>query len=123
MNFTEAEKQKFANQLAATKQISAEQAQKNREAITKVWAGASPVMGTLAEVYLRSRGIKGDLNLLGRNIMFHPRLLTWVDDKCKSYPDCWQLFAGKIMWGLRFTGHSLQKTATVKHLLKTQSYR
>lgn len=100
VNFTEAEKQNFANQLAAAKQISAEQAQKNRDAITKVWSGAEPVMGTAAEVYLRSRGIKGDLSLLGRNIMFHPRLLTWVDDKCKSYPGLLAVIRGKNHVGL-----------------------
>ncbi len=70
VNFTEAEKQKFANQLAAAKQISAEQAQKNRDAITKVWSGAEPVMELQLKFTFAHVASKVTCSLLGRNIMF-----------------------------------------------------
>lgn len=87
---TEEQKRQFAQQLEASKKLSDDEVKKRKEAIAKVWADAQPIKGTPAEVYLRSRGIGGDLSVFGRNLMYHPRLLTWVGDdgakKCKSFP-------------------------------------
>lgn len=87
--YTDEQKRNFAAQIQASKQLSPEEVEKRKSAIKKVWSGAKSISGTPAEVYLRSRGIKGDLTVFGRNLMFNPRLSVWVDDgensQYKSY--------------------------------------
>jgi hypothetical protein len=87
--YTDEQKRNFAAQIQASKQLSPEEVEKRRYAIKKVWSGAKSIIGTAAEVYLRSRGIKGDLSVFGRNLMFNPRLSVWIEDgensQFKSY--------------------------------------
>ena len=84
--FTDEQKRNFVNLVEAAKQLSEEEVEKRKYAIKMVWSNCKPIIGTKAEVYLRSRGIKGDLTVFGRNLMFNPRLTTWVNDERKSFP-------------------------------------
>ena len=54
--------------------LSQKEAERRQASIKRVWEGSQPIVGTLAEVYLRSRGIKSDLSHLGNNLRFHPKL-------------------------------------------------
>lgn len=89
-SYTPEQKRDFAKQLQAAKQLSPEEVEKRKKSIKAVWSGAKSLIGTPAEVYLRSRGIKGDLTVFGRNLMFNPRLSVWVDEgnggKYQSHP-------------------------------------
>jgi putative DNA primase/helicase len=59
---------------------SKEEATVRTERIRKVWKESGPIVGTLAETYLRSRGIKADLSYLGNNLRFHPSMPYKEDD-------------------------------------------
>jgi len=72
--FTEEDRRKFAERAAQCKEISEEEAKTRAEKISAVWKKATPIKGTAAEVYLLNRGLKGDLSVFGRNLMFHPAL-------------------------------------------------
>lgn len=48
--------------------------------IMKILRGAKDIEGSLAEVYLRSRGIKGDLSLVSEDLLYHPSLGYKEDD-------------------------------------------
>lgn len=52
-------------------------------ALQKVWSESLPLNGTVAEKYLRSRGIDGELPNSG-DVGFHPRLHYWDGDNEKS---------------------------------------
>ena len=71
--------------------ISPDVAAKRKAIIKRIWDGSQPIEGTIAETYLRSRGIKGDLSLMGNNLRFHPELSYKEDD---SSP--WQKFPGML---------------------------
>ena len=71
--------------------ISPDVAAKRKAIIKRIWDGSQPIEGTLAETYLRSRGIKGDLSLVGNNLRFHPALSYKEDD---SSP--WQKLPGML---------------------------
>lgn len=71
--------------------IDPEVAAKRTAIIKKAWDGSQPIEGTIAETYLRSRGIKGDLSLVGNNLRFHPSLSYKEDD---SSP--WQKFPAML---------------------------
>jgi len=51
-----------------------EEAEKRTQRIRRVWSESQPIQGTLAETYLRSRGIQADLSGLGNNLRFHPSM-------------------------------------------------
>lgn len=55
-------------------ELSAEEVEKRKKVLRKVWAGSKPIPGTPAETYLRNRGIKGDLSDLGA-LRYHSNLL------------------------------------------------
>lgn len=57
-----------------------EEAQKRTERIRKAWSESMPIMGTLAETYLRARGIKADLRYVGNNLRFHASMPYKEDD-------------------------------------------
>lgn len=55
----------------------------NAAKLERVWSGALPLEGTVAETYLRNRGITGDLPNTG-DVGFHPRLHYWDGNKGRS---------------------------------------
>lgn len=55
-------------------QLSEEEVAKRKDVLRKIWAKTAPVQGTPAEVYLRSRGIKGDVSDVNC-LRYHPRLM------------------------------------------------
>lgn len=59
---------------------SEQEAIKREKRIKKVWEESLPITGSLAETYLRSRGIFADLRYLGNNLRFHPAMLYKEDD-------------------------------------------
>ena len=71
---------------------SQEEAKRRSELIKKVYSESQPIAGTLAETYLRSRGIKSFtpsdyLCCVGNNLRFHPSLPYREDDNSP-----WQRF-------------------------------
>ncbi|MCI2285965.1 hypothetical protein L3081_24370 [Colwellia sp. MSW7] len=66
-------------------------AAKRKAIIKRIWDESQPIENTIAETYLRYRGIKGDLSLMGNNLRFHPALSYKEDD---SSP--WQKFPGML---------------------------
>lgn len=60
---------------------SKSEAEKRSKRISKAWKESEPLVGSLAETYLRSRGIKSDLSYLGNNLRFHPSMPYKEDDK------------------------------------------
>jgi putative DNA primase/helicase len=66
-----------------TEYCSKEEAEKRKQRIKKVWKESQPIVGSLAETYLRSRGISADLRYLGNNLRFHPAMPYKEDDDSK----------------------------------------
>lgn len=54
------------------------------EAARRLYAGAQPLKGTLAETYLRARGI--DTDFIATPLRFHPRLLYRGGKAARSFP-------------------------------------
>ena len=54
------------------------------EAARRLYAGTKPLKGTLAETYLRARGI--DRDLIATPLRFHPRLLCRGGKATRSFP-------------------------------------
>lgn len=72
--FTDEDRKAYARQMQVKEEITPEESAKRQAIISQVMAGARPLAGTAGEVYLRNRGMKGDLSVFGRNLMFHPNL-------------------------------------------------
>ena len=70
--------------------IPPEQAKQRKDTLKRIWKDAQPIQGTLAETYLRSRGMKGDSGSWN-NLYFHPSLPYKEDDDAP-----WQRFPGMI---------------------------
>ena len=71
---------------------SPEEAKRRSEIIKRVYSESMPINGTLAETYLKNRGIKSFtpdsyLSEVGNNLRFHPSLAYREDDKSP-----WQRF-------------------------------
>lgn len=60
-------------------------AETNRRVAEKVYSGVQPLIGSPAESYLRTRGIKGDLSGL-KNLFYHPALVTYVENEKVTLP-------------------------------------
>ena len=60
-----------------------EEAKVRKQRIQKVWKESQPIVGSLAETYLRSRGICADLRYIGNNLRFHPAMPYKEDDNSK----------------------------------------
>ncbi len=66
---------------------SKDENQRKQKIITRIRSGCTSIINTKAEIYLRSRGIKGDLTCL-TNLLYHPALNYKEDDQSswKKYP-------------------------------------
>lgn len=64
--------------------LSEKEVERRKATIKKYWDGSRPIAGTLAETYLRNRGIKADLSNLGYNLRFHPSMPYW-DEVSESW--------------------------------------
>ncbi len=76
-----------ASRRAATEAKDAEDSKKRRDRARKFFHSCVPIEGTLAEVYLASRGIiLAEVPNLGRALRFHPECEYWMDDARPRLP-------------------------------------
>lgn len=61
-------------QAVAAQPISEGESQRRKAVIQKIWENRQDIVGSPAEYYLRTRGIRGDLSSVSHNLFFHPSL-------------------------------------------------
>ena len=77
-------------QNASVCQISEKDAAQRRKTLRSTWSGLKPIAGSLAETYLRSRGMKGDARSW-HDVFFHSSLPYKEDDNAP-----WQRLPGMV---------------------------
>jgi putative DNA primase/helicase len=84
------QKLKEKRQTASECPISEKDAAQRSKTLRTTWSGLKPIAGSLAETYLRSRGMQGDARSW-RDVYFHPSLPYKEDDKAP-----WQRLPGMV---------------------------